>query len=75
MVTRLKQDGDGFSLSIDRPTVEKLQIDAETPLEVTVEGDRLIVSALKDPARRQEFERIVAEMNRRYDGMFKRLAE
>jgi antitoxin MazE len=75
MVTRLKQDGDGFSLALDRPTVEKLQIDAGTPLEVTVEGDRLIVSAVKDPERRKEFERIVAEMNRRYDGMFKRLAE
>ena len=75
MVTRLKQDGEGFSLTIDRPTAEQLQIDVGTPLEVSVEGERLVISPVKDPARREEFERIVAEMNLRYDGMFKRLAE
>jgi hypothetical protein len=75
MMTRLKQDGDGFSLTIDRSTAEKLQIDSATPLDVSVEGGRLVIAPVTDPGRRQEFERVVAEMNRRYDGMFKRLAE
>jgi len=75
MVTRLQPDGDGFTLRIDRPVLEQLNIDTDTPLEVSTDGERLIISPVKDLARRQEFERAVADMNRRYESMFKRLAE
>jgi antitoxin MazE len=75
MVTRLKPDGDGFSLAIDRPLLDKLQIDSDTPLDVSTDGQRLIIQPVRDAARRAEFEKIVAEMNQRYEGMFKRLAE
>jgi antitoxin component of MazEF toxin-antitoxin module len=75
MVTRLKPDGNGFSLTIDRPLLEKLQIDSDTPLDVSTDGQRLIIQPVRDAARREEFDKIVAEMNQRYEGMFKRLAE
>jgi antitoxin component of MazEF toxin-antitoxin module len=75
MVTRLKPDGNGFSLAIDRSLLEKLQIDSDTPLDVSIDGHRLIIQPLRDTARREEFDRIVADMNQRYEGMFKRLAE
>jgi hypothetical protein len=75
MVTRLKPDGDGFSVRIDGGLLQQLRIDQDTPLEISHGRRAPDRGAVRDVARRAEFDRIVAEMNRRYDGMFKRLAE
>jgi antitoxin MazE len=75
MLTRLKPDGNGFSLPIDGSLAEKLQIDSDTALEVSTDGERLIVRPVRDAARRAEFQQIVSDMNQRYGSMFKRLAE
>ena len=75
MVTRLKRDGDTLVLVIDRPMVEQMQIDSNTPLDVSIEGERLIVAPVRDEERRRDFDRIVKEMNERYSDTFRRLAE
>ena len=75
MVTRLKRDGDTLVLVIDRPLLEKMQIDSNTPLDVSIEGERLIVAPVRDEERRRDFDRIVKEMNERYSDTFRRLAE
>ena len=75
MVTRLKRDGDTLVLVIDQPLLDQMHIDSETPLDVTTDGDKLIVSPVRDAERRREFERIVKDMNERYAETFRRLAE
>ena len=75
MVTRLKRDGDSLVLVIDQPLLEQMHIDSNTPLDVSVEGERLVVSPVRDEHRRREFDRIVNEMNERYAETFRRLAE
>jgi antitoxin component of MazEF toxin-antitoxin module len=75
MVTRLKRDGDSLVLVIDRPMLEQMQIDSDTPLDVSIEGERLIVAPVRDEERRRDFDRIVKEMNERYPDTFRRLAE
>ena len=75
MVTRLKRDGNGFALAIDQPLLDQLRIDADTPLDISVDGERLVVAPVRDEERRREFDRIVTEMNERYAETFRRLAE
>ena len=75
MVTRLKRDGDSLVLVIDPPLLDQMRIDADTPLDVTTDGETLVVSPVRDEARRREFDRIVKEMNERYAKTFRRLAE
>lgn len=75
MVTRLKRDGDTLVLVIDQPLLDQMHIDSDTPLDVTTDGDKLIVAPVRDAERRREFERIVKDMNERYAETFRRLAE
>ena len=61
---------------IDKPVLDLLKIDpAETPMELTTDGDALIVSPVRDAARRRKFEAAIAETHRRYGRALKRLAE
>ena len=75
MMTRLKRDGDSVVLVIDQPLLDQVRIDTDTPLDVSVEGERLVVAPVRDAERRREFDRIVKDMNDRYAKTFRRLAE
>lgn len=52
-----------------------LEIDADTPLSITTDGKCLVVSPVRDPARQKKFRAALAEGNRRYGKMLKRLAD
>lgn len=75
MVKRLAKHGNSLALVIDRPVLELLNIDAETPLEITTDGRALIVAPVDDPERAARFRKALDETNRRYGEALKRLAE
>ena len=57
------------------PLLEALEIDAETELELSTDGDVLVVTPLRDPKRRRRVADLVAEAHELYGGVFRRLAE
>ena len=59
---------------IDRPILELLNIDADTPLEISTDGKKLTISPVKPPARRKKFEAAQALVHRRYGNAFQKLA-
>lgn len=72
---KLTRHGNSWALVIDKPVLDLLKIDpAETPMEMTTDGDALIVSPVRDAARRRKFEAAIAETHRRYGRTLKRLA-
>jgi antitoxin component of MazEF toxin-antitoxin module len=75
MVKHLTKHGNSLALVIDKPVLELLGIDAETPLTVTTDGSSLIICRAQDPERRKAFDQALAEGNKRYGKMLKRLAE
>lgn len=75
MMKRLVKHGNSLALVIDRGVLDLLDIDAETPLSITTDGQCLVVSPVKDRARRARFAEAVREGNRRYGRALKRLAE
>ena len=75
MVKRLTKHGNSLALVIDRPILDLLKIDFDTPLELSTDGRRLIVSPAGQSERRQKFEAAQRTAHKRYGRAFKRLAE
>ena len=75
MVKRLTKHGNSLALVIDRGVLELLEIDAKTPLSITTDGKCLVISPVRDPKRRRAFEAALAEVNRKFGKVLKRLAD
>ena len=48
MVKHLVQHGNSSALIIDKPILDLLKIGPETPLELTTDGTRLIISPIEE---------------------------
>jgi len=75
MVKRLTRTGNSLALVLDKPLLEQLGIDEDTPLELSTNGDVLVVAPVRDRARERKLKKALEEMHRKYGGVFKRLAE
>jgi len=75
MVKKLTKHGNSLALVIDRPILDLLKIDTETPLELSTDGRRLIVAPAEQSERRQKFEAEQRAAHKRYGKAFKKLAE
>jgi antitoxin component of MazEF toxin-antitoxin module len=74
MVKTLTKHGNSYALIIDKPILDLLKINPDTPLEVSTDGKSLMVSPVNDPQRRMKFEAALESINKRYAKAFKRLA-
>ena len=75
MTKTLIKHGNSLALVIDKPILEMLQISAETPLELTSNGDVLVVSPVRDKARQQKLRASLEKINRQFGDDLKRLAK
>lgn len=75
MTKTLIKHGNSLALVIDKPILELLRIDPETPLELTTDGNRLLVSPVRDRKRQDRLRTSLAKINRKYGNDLARLAE
>ncbi len=75
MIKQLTKHGNSYALIIERPIMELLKIDPTTPLEISTDGDLLILSPVRDQERQASFNSALEKTNRRYGKMLKRLAK
>lgn len=75
MVKKLTKTGNSLALVLDKSLLDLARIDAKTPLEVSTDGEVIVVSPLRNRRRTARLKRIVTEAHRQYGGVFKRLAE
>ena len=75
MIKRLTKHGNSYALVIERPILDLLNIDPESPLEVITDGDTLTIAPVRDAKRRKRFEAALAKTNKKYGRMLGRLAE
>ncbi len=76
MVKNLTKTGNSFALVLDRAILDLVNIDPETPLEIsTDDGRRLILSPVTDAKRMRRFQAALDRTNRRHGKSLKRLAE
>jgi len=75
MVKKLTRTGNSLALVLDKPLLETLSIDENTELEISTNGDVLVVTPVRDEARERKFRKAVQKINRKYAGLFRKLAE
>lgn len=75
MVKKLTKHGNSFALVIDRPIMDLLKIDPDTPLDVSTDGKQLIVAPARPSTRRKKFDAAQEWAHRRYGKAFQKLAE
>jgi antitoxin MazE len=75
MIKKLTRHGNSLALVLERGVLDILNIDAETPLDISTDGEVLIISPIRDEKRRKKFEDGVRKTNRKYGRALKRLAD
>ena len=75
MITKLSKFGEELVLKLDRSVTEQLHIDDSTMLELSIDGQSLILTPVRDEERLKRFEAALASTNERYSATLKRLAE
>ena len=75
MVKKLTKHGNSLALVIDRPILDLLKIDPDTPLDVSTDGRQLIVALAKPSPRRKRFDEAQEWAHKRYQRAFQKLAK
>lgn len=75
MKKKLTRTGNSLALVLDRALLERTGIDAETPLEVSTDGEVIVISPVRAARRTEKLRRVMARAHGAYAGVFKRLAE
>lgn len=80
MIKRLVKHGNSRALIIDRAVLDILHIDDDTELMVAMEGKSLVITPSRpeneeEAERRQEFEETKKRVLKKYESVFRRLAE
>lgn len=75
MVKTLTKHGNSLALVIDKPVLDLLHIQPETPLQITTDGHSLIVEPLHDAEHKTRVRNVLETTNRKYGRALKKLAE
>ena len=75
MRKRLTKTGNSLALVLDRPLLEATGIGAATTVEVSTNGDVIVVTPVRPKKRAAKLGAALEAINARYAGVFKRLAE
>ncbi len=75
MIKRLTRAGNSVALVLDRGLLRAARLDAGSSVEVSTDGELIVISPLRRKQRVAKLKAIVAELDHEYAGVFKRLAE
>jgi antitoxin component of MazEF toxin-antitoxin module len=75
MIKMLKKHGNSMALVIEKPMMEALGITEETPLQITVNGNALVVTPANVGVGPERMKAAIKKIRKRYGPMLKRLAD
>jgi antitoxin component of MazEF toxin-antitoxin module len=75
LTKKLSKHGNSLALVIDRSILELLGIDEQTSLNITTDGQALVVVPAHSQRRRKQFQDALTACNEQYDQALRRLAE
>ena len=75
MIKTLTKHGNSLALILDKPILELLNIDADTPISISTDGKSLNLSPVFDEKRDDKLTKIRANINKKYESAFKKLAD
>lgn len=75
MIKTLTKHGNSWALIIDKPVLDLLKIDPETPLEISTDGRSLMIVPADSKSRKAKFSAALEKTNKNYGKALKKLAE
>ncbi len=75
MVKKLTKHGNSLALVIDRAVLELLKISTDTPLDISTDGQVLVIAPVRDEAHQKKFKQALDAANKKYGRALKRLAD
>ncbi len=75
MVKKLTKHGNSLALVIDRAVLDLLKINTDTPLDISTDGQVLVITPVRDEAHQNKFRQALDSVNRKYAHALQRLAE
>lgn len=74
MIKTLTKHGNSLALILDKPILELLKIDVDTPISISTDGKSLTLSPVFDSERDEKLKNIRAKINKKYEHTFRKLA-
>lgn len=71
----LIKHGNSLALVIDKPILEMLQITVDTPLELTTNGDAILITPIRDKRRQRQLQVSLEKINQKFGDDLERLAK
>ncbi len=75
MQKNLVKHGNSMALVIEKPILDLLGVDGETPFDITTDGQALVLTPVHKNGRRKAFRAALERANQQYAEDLKRLAE
>ena len=75
MKKKLTRTGNSVALVLDKDLLAAAGIDAGTVVEVSTDGEVIVISPVRAARRTDRLKRVMARAHDRYAGAFRRLAE
>lgn len=75
MQKNLVKHGNSMALIIEKPILDLLGADADTPFDITTDGQVLVLTPAPDPKRKKAFRAALEKVNRKYAEDLKKLAK
>lgn len=70
----LIKHGNSLALVIDKPILELLHISTDTPLELTTNGDSILIRPIREKRQQRQLESSLEKINQKFGDDLERLA-
>jgi len=75
MIKKLTRTGNSIAVVLDKPLLDELGLDENSEVEVSTNGQLIVIAPKRNAARERKFRKAADKINRKYAGLFKRLSE
>jgi antitoxin component of MazEF toxin-antitoxin module len=75
MIKKLTRTGNSVALVLDKPLLQQVGLDENSEVEISTNGDVIVMTPVRDAARHRKFMQAMNEVNEKYAGLFRRLSE
>lgn len=75
MIKKLVAHGNSAAVIIDKPILDLLKVDMDTPLEISTDGRSLIISPVESTKRERRFRTALERVNESHGRTLRKLAK
>ena len=75
MIKKLTRTGNSVAVVLDKPLLEAVGLDEDSEVEISTNGQVIVLTPKRDSAREEKFRKAVEKINRKYAGLFRRLSQ